>query len=156
MTEKIRARIDDLINLLPDGDKAIYRDLAMYAVGLGYSPIFHESVRRESESRKKIITVSEYSKIFQRKKDNCRLRKESCDKCRKCKSYYYTCSCGKVIECDHIYLIELPPIGAEHIDETRKRLRRFFSDVSPRNCGAVSWHIKKMMKVQHECWTHHL
>ncbi|MCL2545584.1 MAG: hypothetical protein FWE06_00120 [Oscillospiraceae bacterium] len=38
MTEKSKARIDDLIALLPDNEKDLYRNIAEYATKLGYSP----------------------------------------------------------------------------------------------------------------------
>ena len=38
MTENQKKKIDDLISALPECDKALYRELAEYAVELGYSP----------------------------------------------------------------------------------------------------------------------
>ena len=187
MTDSQKQKIDALIDVLPENEREIYREIAEYATQLGYSPskvkekyepvifaktikgygyrrlcrisppnpassdepktsfalsfyamsdyseIFHESVRKECESRKERIIAPVYSEVFYRKNDNCRFRKDTCNECRKCKPYYYTYPCGKIIECDHVYLIGLPPIGTEHIDE-----------------------IKALLKAQHECWTHHL
>jgi len=187
--ETQQAKVDALIAALPDDEQSIYREIAEYAVALGYSPaktkdihepvifakniksygyrrmcrisppnalvgnvqktafalsfyamsdyseIFHESVRNACESRKKINVVPGYSEIFscENKKSSCRFRKDSCDKCRKCKDYFYTYPCGKTISCDHIYLIDILPITMAYVGE-----------------------IKSMMKRQHECWTYHL
>ena len=38
MTEKQKIMIDGLVNALPDNQKEIYRELAEYAVSLGYTP----------------------------------------------------------------------------------------------------------------------
>jgi len=186
MTENQKTKIDKLIALLPDREKKMYRNIAEYAVELGYSPakinetykpvvfakmiknyghrgicsitppnpmdseaktkfsmsfyaaseyseIFHESVRYESESRKNVITVPDCLRNIPCKNEQCGFYKKSNGKCRKCKSYYYTYRDGKVIECDHKYLIELLPISPEHIDE-----------------------IKILLKAQHECWMNHL
>jgi len=117
-----------------EGEQKTTFVMSFYAAS-NYSEIFHEAVKNECESRKEIYEVSDFSEVYSRESEKvrCGKRRESCDECRKCKGYYYTYPSGKTIGCCHTYLIELPPINAEHVAE-----------------------IKGLLKIQHECWTHHL
>jgi hypothetical protein len=74
-----------------ENDETVTKFAMSFYAASEYSDIFHESVRKACESRKNVSVVTDYSNIYRREHEvlKCNNRRETCDKCRKCKSYYY-------------------------------------------------------------------
>ena len=164
MTGGQRKKIEELLALLREDEKEIYREIAGYAVELGYLPSItknaHDVVIDFAFSKAKIgrrlmkigkpqgaawnsgkaklnmtFYAAEYSDFFQervRRDFETVMGGKSCDgKCKDCHGKYtYVYPDGKrVFRCSLHSLIEISPIGAEHVAE-----------------------IKKMMKMQDDFW----
>ena len=154
MTKNQKMKIDSLINALPKNDQSIYRDIAEYAVKLGYTPSQIKNVHgvivavafSKSKAGRRLLKISphestlslaffassEYSDHFQEK-----IRQDidkgivCTKKCENCAGKYtYDYSDGrKVHRCAIHSLVHISPIGVECVGE-----------------------VKAMMKIQDDFW----
>ena len=148
MTENQKQKIDNFIAVLPEHDRSLYREIAEYAVSLGYLPsktknpnepmVFAKNVENCWRRLCKIsppnpakqlentvfalafYKVSNYSDIFhQSGKRECESRKSrvGVNGCGECGGYTYVYPCGKKVMCCHDKLIVLGEINNSYKDE---------------------------------------
>ena len=170
ITKTQAQKINTLMTALPEDEREIYREIAEYAVQLGYTPsqvkntqgptdalaFTKKKVNRRLckisapsancskgkplyEARKTILALSfyattDYSAFFrdaiEKELATVAIKRRGCANCKQCSGgYAYASDDGHAVGCCQWKMIELAPIGAQHIDE-----------------------IKTMMQAQDEFW----
>ena len=173
MTDIQRKKVTDLINILPDSDKAIFQEIAEYAIGLGYFP---------TKSKMPFEPVI-FTKII-KKLGNCRLCKISppnsetnnAQKTGFALSFYATVDYSNVFHEGVRLLCESRKSRRTHIgnnngcNDCNKCTGYFYRYANGKMIGCCHDmlieipfinmehidEIKQMMKTQHEFWTKHL